>query len=99
MHQLELDQSLTERYRAFAHAAYQAGQALLDKARVPFDPDPPFRWSKIPMEEVNHRVEEIREWAEVHGLLRPGQADHDKALHDLKLAGHDLLEETRRRSR
>lgn len=52
LEQSELDQSLTSRYLAWADAAQEAGRALLDKADLPFDPDSPFRWSKIPMEEV-----------------------------------------------
>jgi len=54
--QSELDQGSTDRYLAFAHAAHQAGRALLDNADLPFDPDPPFRWSKIPLEEVMNAV-------------------------------------------
>lgn len=52
LQQPELDQSLASELRVWAHAAQHAGRALLDKADLPFDPDPPFRWSKMDLEEV-----------------------------------------------
>ncbi len=48
----KLDQSLISECEAFAAAAQKAGQALLDRSDLPFDPDPPFRWSKMAPEEV-----------------------------------------------
>lgn len=99
LQQLELDQSLTLRYRAFAQAAHIAGQALLDRADLPFDPDPPFRWSKIPMEEVNRRIAECADWADPDGGPESRQADLAEAFYDLALAGNALTEEIRRQSR
>lgn len=60
---MEFDQDLAKAYRAFAHGARNTGNALIFKAGIPFVPDPPFRWTGLPMEELDRRVPEIRDWA------------------------------------
>lgn len=46
-----------------AKAALQTGQELVGKHRVPFVPDPPFRWQRLPLDDIDVRMQEVTTWA------------------------------------
>lgn len=60
---LELDRETAGAYRMFAHAARCAGQALINKHRIPFVPDPPFQCAKLSLFELGAMASEIGTWA------------------------------------
>jgi hypothetical protein len=87
---LEVDQEVANAYRTFAHAARNAGHALVMKHGVPFVPNAPFPWSKLRMSELANRLPEIRDWA-ASTVVAPEQTlpVRHTAL-DLHQAGQEL---------
>lgn len=96
----EIEHELARSYRAFAHAARNTGNALLIKHQVPFVPDPPFKWSRLPLNEVNGRISEITTWASSAVVTDQQPIGLRHTALDLSQAGQELerqLERTRAR--
>jgi hypothetical protein len=87
---LEVEQEVAAAYRAFASSARAAGNAMIFKHGVPFVPDPPFKWSKMRLEELNAWVPEIREWASSTVLAQEQTLPVRHTALDLSQAGHEL---------
>ncbi|MDF2630442.1 MAG: hypothetical protein K0R39_4273 [Symbiobacteriaceae bacterium] len=93
---LDVEHEVAAAYRAFAASARTAGNALIFKHGIPFVPDPPFRWSKMRIEELNARVPEIREWASAAVLAQEQTLPVRHTALDLSQAGHELERQLQR---
>jgi hypothetical protein len=93
---MEVTQDVAMAYRAYAHAARNAGDALLQKQGVPFVPTPPFAWSKLRLEDLNARLPEIRDWASTAVVTEEQSLGVRHTALDLSEAGRNLEQQLER---